>query len=84
MEPLDILVRDLTKVGSIPKSEARRRIMELIEVHKLIELHKQKIAKQIIDDLGTNPFPNKEDVTRATLPLWIETKQQQLKDKYLI
>lgn len=28
---LDILIRDLTQVGSIPKSEARRRIEELIK-----------------------------------------------------
>jgi polyhydroxyalkanoate synthesis regulator phasin len=28
---IEELVRDLTKVGSIPKSEATRRIMELIE-----------------------------------------------------
>lgn len=28
------LVRDISKVGSIPKSEARRRIMELIKFIK--------------------------------------------------
>ena len=33
-QTVDILVRDLTKVGSIPKSEARRRILELLSSQK--------------------------------------------------
>lgn len=33
-QTVDILVRDLTKVGSIPKSEARKRILELLSSQK--------------------------------------------------
>ena len=35
---IDTLVRDVTKVGSIPKSEARRRISELLEEYKNLDI----------------------------------------------
>lgn len=44
METLDTLVRDLTKVGSIPKSEARRRIQELLKEQR------QRMAKRIEEE----------------------------------
>lgn len=38
MEDIDSLVRDLTKVGSIPKSEARRRISDLLEAYRNLDI----------------------------------------------
>jgi hypothetical protein len=37
-QEIDELVRDLTKVGSLPKSEARRRIKEIYEKGRKVKL----------------------------------------------
>ena len=47
-EELENLIRDLTKVGSIPKSEARRRILEFAEAARKenVMMIESKISKE--------------------------------------
>lgn len=45
MKLLDNLIRDITKAGFMPKSEARRRVQEIIDY--ALEKQRRKIVREI-------------------------------------
>ena len=60
---LDELIRDLTKVGSVPKSEAKRKIQKLLDKareewnNELVESQKETLVliKEIVEKMKKEP-----------------------------
>lgn len=61
---LDELVRDLTRVGSIPKSEARRRIQQFLQEQR--QRMAKRIEKRRLDEFTEDIKPPYRVLPQAT------------------